>query len=247
MRLLHKARSDGGVTLIEMMVVVTILGTVLAIVSQGLIVAQRTMTDNSSRLDGLSQTNVAVEGMTRVLRTAILPSQVQATCSGCDVAAFIAGDATSVQFYANVDNDGILPTSGTTDLGPRRVTYRVSNSAADCGSDSATPCLMETIQKPNVHAVTDFDFQYCTPGPGCAAHTRVLARNVVSGTVFTYYDRTGATITPPLQSATSKLKAVDSIDLVMKVQPSSRADYVTVTARVTLPNADSLIQPTPTP
>lgn len=228
---------DEGVTLIEMLVVVGILGTVLAIVTEGMIVAQRTMTDNASRLDGLSQTNVALESMTRVLRTAILPSQVQATCSGCDVAAFIAGDATSVQFYANVDNDGILPASGTTDLGPRRVTYSVSNDGV----------LTETVQKPNVHAVTDFNFQYCTPGPGCPVRTRVLARDVQPGALFAYYDRTGAVIAPPLQSATSKLKAVDSIDLLLRVRPSSRASAATVTARVTLPNADSLIQATPTP
>lgn len=247
MRLRRKARDDSGVTLIEMLVVVGILGTVLAIVTEGLIVSQRTMADNASRLDGLSQTNVAVEGMTRVLRTAILPSQVQATCSSCDVAAFIAGDATSVQFYANVDNDGIMPTSGTTDLGPRRVTYAVSNSASECGSAGAMPCLTEKIQKPLTHAVTDYNFQYCTPGPGCAIRSRVLARHVVPGTLFTYYDRTGAVIAPPLQSATSKLKAVDSIDVVLRVQPSNRADAATVTARVTLPNADSLIQPTSTP
>ena len=228
---------DEGVTLIELMVVVGILGTVLAIVTQGLIVAQRSMADNASRLNGLSQTNVAIEDMTKVLRTAILPSQVQATCTLCDVAAFISGDATSVQFYANVDNDGILPAPpATTDLGPRRVTFSVADGE-----------LTETVQKPNLHAVTDFNFQYCTPGPGCPVRRRVLARDVQPGALFTYYDRTGAVIAPPLQSATSKLKAVDSIDLVLRVQPSSRAGAATVTARVTLPNADSLIQPTPTP
>lgn len=232
-----RAGDDSGVTLIEMMVVVTILGTVLAIVTQGMLVAQRTMTDNSSRLDGLSQTNVAVEGMTRVLRTAILPSQIQATCTGCDVAAFIKGDERSVQFYANVNNDGILPTSGSTDYGPRRVTYSV-------GTDGV---LTETVQKPNTHSVSDFNYQYCTPGPGCPVTNRVLARDVQAGAVFTYYDRAGTVVAPPLQSATSKLKAVDSIDIVMRVQPSTRVKSATVTARVTLPNADSLIQPTPTP
>lgn len=235
-RLLHLLRDPSGVTLIEMMVVVSVLGTVLGIVTQGLITAQRTLNENASRLHGLSQTNVATEAMTRVLRTAILPSQVQATCAGCDVAAFIEGDARMVRFYANVDNDGILPASGTTDAGPRRVTYQVTVDGD----------LVETVQKPNVHAVTHFNYQYCTPGPSCPVRSRVIARDVMSGPIFTYYDRAGSTIATPLQSDVSRLKAVDSIDLVLRVQPDANVDSATVTARVTLPNADSLIQPTPT-
>ncbi len=209
MRLRERLKREDGVTLIEMLVVVSILGTVLAIVTEGMITAQRTMSENASRLSGLSQTNVALEGMTRNLRTAILPSQVQATCTGCDVAAFIAGDTRSVQFYANVDNDGVLPTSGTTDLGPRRVKYWVDSSNR----------LKESVQKPNVHAYNDFNFTYCTPGPSCPVRERVLARDVESGAIFTYYDRAGAAIAPPLESAASKLKSVDSIDVILKSAP----------------------------
>lgn len=236
MRLLRRLRGDKGVTLVEMLVVVSILGIVLGIVSEGLMTAQRTMAQNASRLDGLSQTNTSVEAMTRVLRTAILPSQIQATCTGCDVAAFIEGDSTKVRFYANVDNDGILPASGATDRGPRRVTYKVENGE-----------LIETVQKPNSHDVADFNYQYCNDtSPSCPVRKRVIARDVVAGALFTYYDRTGAEISPPLQSDVSKLKAVDSIDLLLRVQPSDAVSSTTVTARVTLPNADSLIQPTPT-
>lgn len=228
---------DAGITLIEMLVVVSILGTVLGLVTQGLIIAQSTLNENAGRLQGVSQTNLSLEAMTRILRTAILPSQIQAVCAGCDVAAFIAGDDRSVKFYANADNDGILPTVGSTDYGPRRVTYSVSNEGV----------LTETIQRPNTHAYNDFDYQYCSPGPGCPVRTRVLATDVLSGPVFTYYDRSGAAIATPLESSASRLKAVDSIDLVLRIQPSDRAESSTVTARVTLPNADSLIQPTPTP
>ncbi|HPJ19511.1 MAG TPA: prepilin-type N-terminal cleavage/methylation domain-containing protein [Actinomycetota bacterium] len=229
--------NDAGISLIEMLVVVSILGTVLGLVTQGMIVAQRTLNENAGRLQGVSETNLSVEAMTRVLRTAILPSQIQAVCAGCDVAAFIAGDDRSVKFYANADNDGILPTSGTTDYGPRRVTYSVSNDGV----------LTETIQRPNVHAYNDFDYQYCVPGPSCPVRTRVLARDVLPGPIFTYYDRRGTVIATPLESSASRLKAVDSIDLVLRIQPLERAESSTVTARVTLPNADSLIQPTPTP
>jgi prepilin-type N-terminal cleavage/methylation domain-containing protein len=243
--LLARLRSgDRGVTLIEMMVVVGIFGTVMAIVAQGLMLAQSTLNENSTRLDGLSQTNLTMEAMTRVLRTAILPSQVQATCTGCDTAAFIAGDDNKVVFYANVDNDGILPATGTTDYGPRKVTYELKDGE-----------LQEMIQKPNVHAVTDFNYQYCAnPGTsGCPATKRVLARDVTTtdsatgldDPVFTYYDRDGGVLATPLQAGS--LRAVDSIDVVLRVQPSDRTKPVTVVARVTLPNADSLIQPTPTP
>jgi hypothetical protein len=70
---------------------------------------------------------------------------------------------------------------------------------------------------------------------------------VLPGPIFTYYDRRGTVIATPLESSASRLKAVDSIDLVLRIQPLERAESSTVTARVTLPNADSLIQPTPTP
>ncbi|MBK9434190.1 MAG: prepilin-type N-terminal cleavage/methylation domain-containing protein [Micrococcales bacterium] len=44
--------NDAGISLIEMLVVVSILGTVLGLVTQGMIVAQRTLNENAGRLQG---------------------------------------------------------------------------------------------------------------------------------------------------------------------------------------------------
>jgi type II secretory pathway pseudopilin PulG len=228
-------------TLVETIVVVALLSGVLAMAQGTLILIQRQVTGDADRLDQSQRTKVAVESLTRNLRTAILPKQLSATCGGCDIAAFIRGDERSVEFYANVDNDQgtvVLDAGGRTTQGPRRVTYRVTAAGA----------LEETVQRPLPHFPTDFDFQYCNPTvTGCSVQRRVLARGVSTAVpLFTYYANNGTTIPYPLESAESRLKAVDSIDLVLTVQAGQRAASTTVTTRVTLPNADSL-PPTPSP
>ena len=191
---------------------------------------QRTLSDQSVRVDQTQQGKVAIESVTKVLRTAVLPSQLNASCAGCaDLAAFIKGTPTSVQFYANINNDKNI-------IGPSRVTYNVN----------AANQLTETVQPPNAHAADDFNYQYCTPGPGCQVTTRVLANYMVPGSaLFTYYDKNGISLgTDPLDS--NELKLVDSIDVVVSTRrsTSSRVPATTFTSRVSLPNADSIAQPT---
>jgi type II secretory pathway pseudopilin PulG len=227
-------------TLVEVCVVVALLGMVLAMAQGALILTQRTVTDDDARNDQISQARLTAASMTRNLRTAILPKQLDATCTGCDVAAFIKGDATRVEFYANLDNDYStpIPAGVLTTRGPNRVSYELVAGE-----------LIETVQRPNPHYVDDYDFRYCAPGPGCQITRRVLARGVVAGTapIFTYYANDGSEIPVPLESVESRLKAVDSIDLLVTVASSPRVKGSTVTTRVTLPNADSLVQPTPSP
>ena len=224
-------RSDEGVTLIEMVVVIAILSGVLAMVMTVIIAAQKNVNGNSARLDQIQQGKVAMESMSKTLRTAVRPSQLNATCIGCDQAAFLQGNARSVQFYANINNPANI-------VGPSRVSYTVSNSGV----------LTETLQAPNVHSATDYNYQYCTPGPGCTVISRVLARGVsLNKTMFTYYDASNNTFsTLPLASA--DLPRVDSIDIIVNVSSSAQVSSTTFTQRVTLPNADAVQQtavPTP--
>ena len=224
-------RSDEGVTLIEMVVVIAILSGVLAMVMTVIIAAQKNVNGSSARLDQIQQGKVAMESMSKTLRTAVRPSQLNATCIGCDQAAFLQGNARSVQFYANINNPANI-------VGPSRVSYTVSNSGV----------LTETLQAPNVHSATDYNYQYCTPGPGCTVTSRVLARGVsLSKTMFTYYDASNNTFST-LPLASTDLPRVDSIDIIVNVSSSAQVSSTTFTQRVTLPNADAVQQtavPTP--
>lgn len=172
-----------------------------------------------------------MESMSKTLRTAVRPSQLNATCIGCDQAAFLQGNARSVQFYANINNPANI-------LGPSRVSYTVDNSGV----------LTETLQAPNAHAATDYNYQYCTPGPGCTVTSRVLARGVsLTKTMFTYYDASNNTFST-LPLASTDLPRVDSIDIIVNISSSAQVSATTFTQRVTLPNADAVQQtavPTP--
>ncbi len=232
-----RAGRGSGITMIEVVVVAALLAIVLAMAQEAVILTTRVVGDNAVRLDESQQAKTAVEGMTKTLRTAILPKQLSGTCTGCDVAAFMSGDAKSVRFYANVDNDLSVPTSGTTTFGPRKVSYVLDNGGT----------LTETVQAPNVHAYNDYNFTYCTPGAGCAVRTRVLARNVVTTqSLFTYYSKAGTVLPVPLETSTTYLQAVDSIDVFLTVKPRGRVEGTSVTTRVMLPNADAAPTPSAT-
>ncbi len=225
--------AEGGYTLVELVMVIFVLGIVLAGVQTTLIFTQRTVGQNSMRLDQSAQSKTAMDSMSRILRTAVLPSQLNAVGAVGGAAAFIQGTATSVQFYANLNNDANT-------VGPSRVTYTVTNGV-----------LTETIQRPDNHAVGDYNYQYCNPVlPTCTTDvTRVLARNVqTTNPLFTYYAKNGSKFTDPTLTA-AELASVDSIDVLITVlaAPNQTIHGSTLTMRVTLPNADSVAQPTSSP
>lgn len=222
------SRGDGGFTVVEMVVVVFILAVVLAMVQGALLMAQHNTGDTKTRLDQVGNGKTAIEAMSKTLRTAVRPSQLSATCSGCEaLAAFMSGDARSVRFYANINNPNNI-------VGPSKVSYEVTEAGE----------LVETIQPPNPHAANDFNYQYCTPGPGCEVFTRTLATDVPDDTnLFTYYDASGAAL-PQGTLTAAQLAAVDQIDVVVTVKASPAHSSTTFTQRVALPNADAFAQTT---
>ena len=183
-------------------------------------------------MDQTQQAKVAVDSMTRTLRTAVLPSQLNGPAQPATRRPSSRAPRTRSQFYANINNDSNA-------IGPSRVSYVVNANGE----------LVETIQPPNAHAANDYNYTYCTPGPGCVVSTRVLARGVPTGlAVFTYYDHAGNVMTASTLSSTD-LAQVDSIDVVVQVKsaPGVTPPATTMVTRVTLPNADAIAQASPSP
>jgi type II secretory pathway pseudopilin PulG len=229
-------RRDSGQTLVELLVAMLVLGIITGMVSIVLIGANRTSNETSGRITSSANAKVAIDTVTKNLRTAVLPQLVAgATCPTCATVAFVQGTPTSVQFYANNNSD-------PTRLGPSKVTYTLTDGV-----------LTERMQKPDPHAADVYTYTYCTPGPSCVVSERVIARDVRSTRLFTYFDRAGLELTGTTLNA-AQLSRVDSIDVVIAVAASSEhtcttsgPECTTLVQRVTLPNADTVPEATVTP
>lgn len=237
-RLGNRWTRDDGLTLVELSVTMLILGILTTAVMVLVNGTQRLTVQNNTRVDQINASRVAVEAISKSLRTAVLPSQVGATCPdgvpetdprcvlAASQAAFLQGTGTSVQFYGNLNN-----VNNT--VGPSRVTYSVSGGN-----------LVETIQPPDAHAADSFAYRYCDPGPSCAVRTRTLATGVQTGSpIFTYYDASGTRINRATLTA-ADLEKVDAVDIVVTVKAASTvgAPATTFVQRVSLPNADSVFR-----
>lgn len=228
MRLSRRVRHgerDAGTSLVELSVTMLIFSSLLIACSALYIGSLRTATGTQSRLEEINDGRIAVSAMSRTLRTAILPSQLQDT-SSAETAAFIEATPQSIRFYANIDNAGNV-------VGPSKVTYTVVSGE-----------LIETVQPPNPRTGTSRAFIYCTPGPACPTRQKVLARGM-SGTgaaVFTYYDALGQQLSGA-SLTDEQLEIVDSVDVVVTVvQPGSGGDGTTYASRVAMPNHDAVMR-----
>lgn len=243
-RALHRGGpADTGMTLVETMIALSLFTVVLALTASLMILGQRQALGTSIRLDNSSQGRVGMEAMSKVLRTAVVPTQLLVegeACVGCGTTMLTAADSTSITFYANINND----IAGAGGVGPSRVTYRVAQDPVRLWGN-----LIEDTQPP-VPGALPGQYSFCTPGAaGCVVRTRVIARGLLWPTpaIFTYYDVADATLAAPLSS--TDLGRVDSMDVGLMVRTS--AAYQTpgtmIVQRVALPNSAVPPNPSPTP
>lgn len=232
-RLEAARRGDAGVTMAELSVTALVLGMLVTVLITMVTAGQRISLGVHERLDQTNQATIAMERVTRNLRTAVLQSQLTTTCtlSVCTDAAFLVGSPTSVQFYADVNNP-------KNSVGPSRVTYQVVNGV-----------LSETIQKPDSPTPDASGYHYCTPSATCIVRSTVLATGVqTTSPVFSYYTALNPNTAMAMGSGgvltSGQLKLVDSIDVQLTVLDAGGANVAgaTLLQRVALPNADSVVR-----
>lgn len=228
-------------TLTEMLVVMLIFGIVVAATASVTISMARTTGQNVARQDLVDEARTAVERISKTTRTAVKPSQLLKTCSGTctDTDAFLQGTATSMKFYANLDN-------ASNSVGPSQITYTIATSGTDAG------VLVEKVQRPDPG--TTAGYVYCNAeaaGASTACKSRLTVRRLAEGIVtggpaiFQYFKSNGDPLTPSASGLSSDdLEKVLGIEITLTVRSASTTapQPVTYIQHVTLPNAQAVIQ-----
>ncbi|GAB6986446.1 hypothetical protein [Nocardioides pyridinolyticus] len=227
---MNEERRDAGMSVVEMVVaagLVVVLGTMVMTVA---ILGVRTSAGLEVRLDNSVQGELGIAATGKVLRTAVLPAQLdEQACDSCADTAIVQAAGTRVTFYANIENTG---------GGPSLVTLEV---LADPARADGTAMLRQTRVPPT--PLPGGKYEFCDPAAAtCVTERRVLARGLVwpSPRVFTYYDFDGAPIAGTAVAGTD-LPSISSVDVSIAVQTApGRAEYPTTTTvqRIRLPNAD---------
>ena len=270
-RRLARARSEEGITLVELVIVCALMTVILGYVTRTLVVMQNASVQSSLRLQNLEEARVLMDLVTRDVRTA---ARMTPTTSPFDVTACTAngqvqpcapagwGTANNaapyagnseVWFYANLT----LANQSTASPCPDIVHLFVDSSASP-------PVLKEqniSDANPTTDAPPNCVYGSGSPYTGTYA-TRLVGKYIVNGSsscqttdpVFTYWydDGTGTPASyaaPATTLVSSDLLQVNAVGIVFAVrqQTNYSVPCATLVDRVRLANVDYNPIPSPGP
>ncbi|NCT90867.1 type II secretion system protein [Cellulomonas sp. APG4] len=218
-------RGEGGLTLPELLVTMTltaIIGSLMVAFMSGY---SRTLTRESARSDSTNVAAVGMNELTRVIRAGVRIENEHAA-GGFDRIFRYAGRE-RLQLHAGVDSDA-------TDVRPLLIDFSL-----DAGR-----VLTET--RTTARAGGPGEAEWMFSGAGATITSRPIARTIVPATspqtvLFRYFDSTGAEMVPSPGSSLPEadLDRITAVEIYLSVQadPTERAEPVTLTNRVGLLNA----------
>jgi prepilin-type N-terminal cleavage/methylation domain-containing protein len=199
---------EHGLSLVELLVTMALMGVVASLTASTVIGVNSNLTKNRNREDSLRIASVAMESMSKSLRSAT-PLDVAGTPPS-RLPAFSQALDKEMTFYTSLS-------------GPlRRVHYLIDASGN----------LVEQTALARAGSAPYWDFT------GQPTSSRVIGSKVpaAAAALFVYKDDTGAVIPAPGTDATA-LTQVRSVDVTLTVQADSRSRVkpVVLTTRVSLP------------
>lgn len=243
--MIRRTRGDDGSSLPELLVSMMILAVIIAATATLAIGFSRTNAQNIARQDQVDRAREATERISKTIRTAVKPNKLSACVTAtCDVDAFVAAGAWSMQFYGNLDNPGNT-------RGPSRITYVVATSGPDKG------VLIEKVQRPDSATPTaGTGYTYCNAeatGATAACTSLLTVRRLATGVrtdgatpLFQYFTTGGGGMTVPATGlAAADIAKVLSVELTLRVQSASpsKPGPTTYIQRVLLPNSLAVLRP----
>lgn len=215
-------RRDGGFTLIEVLVATSLFSLLTGLLATMVIQMVQSNAGTRARLSATEQLRVGMDSMTKGLRTAVRPEQVNAACTSTPswncTSPFLAASAQLVSFYANFGDAA----------GPRLTTYRVEEDPDRAG----TGRLVEEQQGAALPAAS--------PSLACAAGcvSRTLAEDIpwpvsAAAPVFAFRDGTGAVLT----TSAADLARVATVVVSLPVNGGRGYAASSATSTVFLPNS----------
>jgi prepilin-type N-terminal cleavage/methylation domain-containing protein len=240
----RQERRDGGYSLIEMMTAMAIATVVLGLVTGSLIGMMKSNASTTTRLANLDQVRQSMDAISKNLRTAVRPEQLNPACSANCSAAFVSATANSVKFYANV---GDVDPAGKP--APTLMSYTIAADPHDAtGKTAAITEIRQALASSWTSAAGDYSWAGGTGAAPCPAGgpvvagctTRVIGSGIswpipAAAPVFAYYS--GSTLVPTSPPITgSTLDRLSSVAIALPVGDVTHPS-AGVSTTVFLPNS----------
>lgn len=189
--------SDGGFTLVELLVTISLLAVVMGAVTSTMIGMQRQVAATEIRYEDLGTARTAINAMQQTLRAAIALNP--------DDSAVLHAEDDHVRFYSNVF------VTDDADRAPKLVEYEVD----------AAGVLTESVTNGDLSTNASGEVEWSADG---SPRVRTLARNVdTTQPLLTYYGDTVGPSDTPLGAASGLLPPTD-LPLVHQVLIDIRVD-----------------------
>jgi prepilin-type N-terminal cleavage/methylation domain-containing protein len=210
---LRSRRREGGYTLIEMMIAMSLMSLVTTAAFGVVNVMSNQAMAASDRLTAQGEAQTIADRITKDLRTAVAPS--------APTAAFASAATNDVVFYASLSD---LSTGGQ---GPTRLHAYTSlvpgTSIYVFHEDATKPIVVNGSYTYTSTPISRIDGEYID----------------TSKPIFSYWDAAGAPIpaTTPITDATT-LQGIDAVGITLRVRVHAHSPVVVISTRIHVRNVD---------